>query len=63
VHVLDWSKMPEYLPVINQKIIKASCLSGGKVSFSQNMEGTKIKVSGQPENLIDTIIKLELISE
>ncbi len=60
VHVLDWSKKPEYFPVINQKIIKASCLSGGKVSFSQNFAGTKITVSGQPENLIDTIIRLDL---
>jgi alpha-L-fucosidase len=60
VHVLDWSKMPEYLPVINQKIKKASCLSGGKVTIVHTPEGVKISVADQPEKLIDTIIKLEL---
>ena len=60
VHVLDWSKMPEYLPAIDQKIKKASCLSGGKVNFSQTSDGFKISVVGQPEKQIDTIIKLEL---
>ena len=33
VHVLDWSKMPEILPAIDRKIRKATCLSGGKVSY------------------------------
>ena len=60
VHILDWSKMPEYIPVINQKIIKVSCLSGGEVSYSQNQEGLRLSVSGKPDNEIDTIIKLEL---
>lgn len=60
VHILDWSKMPEHLPVINQKIKKASCLSGGKVNISQTPDGTKISVVGQTEKLIDTIIKIEL---
>jgi alpha-L-fucosidase len=60
IHVLDWSKMPELLPAIDRKIRKATCLSGGKVSFSQSQNGLKISVSGQPENTIDTIIKLEL---
>jgi len=55
-----WSKMPEHLPIINQKIKKASCLSGGKVNISQTSDGFKIAVVGQPEKLIDTIIKLEL---
>jgi alpha-L-fucosidase len=60
VHVLDWSKLPELLPVIDRKIVKATCLSGGKVSYVQNESGLKISVAGQPEGLIDTIIKLEL---
>lgn len=60
IHVLDWSKMPELLPSIPRKIKKASCLSGGKVSFTQSQEGLKISISGQSEDQIDTIIKLEL---
>jgi len=62
VHVLDWSKMPEYLPVISQKIKKASCLCGGKVNISQTSGGLKISVVGLPEKQIDTIIKLELMA-
>jgi alpha-L-fucosidase len=60
VHVLDWSKMPEILPAIDREIRKATCLSGGKVNIIQSNNGLKISVSGQPEGLIDTIIKLEL---
>jgi len=60
VHILDWSKLPDLLPAINRKIRKATCLSGGKVSFNQSQAGLKITVSGQAEGLIDTIIKLEL---
>lgn len=60
VHVLDWSKMPEILPPIDRRIRKATCLSGGKVSIDQSHNGVRISVSGQPEGLIDTIIKLEL---
>ena len=60
LRVLDWSKMPELLPIIEQKINKATCLAGGMVNFSQTKNGLKISVIGQPEGLIDTIIKLEL---
>lgn len=63
VHVLDWSKMPEMLPALDRKVKKATCLSGGKVSFSQSQTGLKISVAGQPEGQIDTIIKLELANE
>jgi len=60
IHVLKWSMMPELLPAIDRKIRKATCLSGGIVSFSQSQSGLKISVSGQSEDTIDTIIKLEL---
>ena len=63
VHILDMSKMPEMLPAIDRKIRKASCLSGGKVTFSQSQNGLKISVSGQQDGQIDTIIKIELASE
>ena len=60
VHVLDWSKMPEVLPVIDKKIARATCLTGGKVKYKQSKTGLEISVTGQPEDPIDTIIKLEL---
>ncbi len=60
VHVLDWSKMPEMLPAVKRKIRKASCLSGGKVSFIQSPDGLKVSFSGKSTDQIDTIIKLEL---
>ena len=63
VHVLDWSKIPDLLPVIDRKIKKAVCLTGGQVTFNQNKEGVKIAVSGQQGNQTDTIIKLELQNE
>lgn len=60
IHILDWSKMPEMLPAVSRKIKKASCLTGGKVSFTQTQNGLKIAVIGQSGNQIDTIIKLDL---
>ena len=60
VHVLDWSKMPDFLPAVNRKIKKASCLTGGKVFYRQDKNGLRISVSGQEKKQIDTIIKLEL---
>jgi len=60
VHVLDWTKMPEVLPAIDQKIARATCLTGGRVKYKQSKTGLEISVTGQPEDTIDTIIKLEL---
>lgn len=63
VHILDMQKMPEILPALDRKIKKATCLTGGKVSFSQNQAGLKIFVTGTNEEQIDTIIKLELANK
>jgi len=63
LHVLDWSKLPESLPRISQKIKKVTCLTGGKVKYSQNQKGLAVSVSGGPEDTIDTIIKFELSSK
>ncbi len=60
IHVLVWDKMPDILPVINRKIIRAVCLNGGKVIYNQTSEGLKIEVSSLAEDPIDIVIKLEL---
>ena len=60
IHVLDWSKLPESLPYITKKIKKVSCLTGGEVQYSQSQKGLEISVEGEPDDVIDTIIKFEL---
>ncbi len=63
VHVLDWSKLPESLPYITQKVEKVTCLTGGEVNWSQSQKGLRLSVSGGPEDPIDTIIKFELTAD
>jgi len=63
IHVLDWTKVPESLPYITHKIEKVTCLTGGKVEYSQSQKGLKLSVTGQPDDTIDTIIKFELSAD
>jgi alpha-L-fucosidase len=62
VHVLKWPAGKFDLPKIPAKIVRATVLTGGDASFSQNENGIEISVADSARSDTDTIIALELDS-
>jgi alpha-L-fucosidase len=62
VHVLKWPDEKLVLPKIPAKIIRATALTGGDVSFTQNENGIEISVPASARDDMDTIVALELDS-
>lgn len=60
VHVLQWPGQTLTLPVLPAKVLAASRLDGGPVSFVQNEQGLELTVPTGAGDAIDTIIKLAL---
>ncbi len=60
VHVLNWGKDRLVLPAIPKKIVKATLLTGGIVTASQDARGITVSVPAADRREIDTIVCLEL---
>ena len=61
VHVLNWPEGGKLaLPALPAKIIGASLLGGGAVSFSQSEQRVEISVPAAGQDSLDTIVVLEL---
>ena len=62
VHVLKWPAAKLVLPAIPVKIIRASVLTGGEVSFTQTGQAIEISLPPADRSETDTIIALQLDS-
>jgi alpha-L-fucosidase len=60
VHVLQWGGPKLTLPALPSKVLNASRLDGGQVSFVQDGRRLDLTVPAEARNAIDTIIKLEV---
>lgn len=61
LHVLEWDDEETLtLPGISKKIVKASLLTGGELTFNQSSEKITIKVDKKYHQDINTLILLEL---
>jgi alpha-L-fucosidase len=60
VHVLQWPGPKLVLPALPAKVLKASRLDGGSVTFLQSERGIELSVPAGASDAIDTIVKLEL---
>ena len=60
VHVLKWPGDKLKLPAIPAKIVRATALTGGEVSFSQSNDGLDLSVPPANRGGLDTVIALEL---
>ena len=61
LHILqEWPKGEMHLPELPAKIVKASVLTGGEVTVSQDDKGLIVKVPPRFHNEYDTVIKLEI---
>jgi len=60
VHVLQWSGSVLELPALPAKVLRATRLDGGGVSFEQDQHRLKLTVPPGARDAIDTIIKLEI---
>jgi alpha-L-fucosidase len=62
VHVLKWPTGELMLPAIPAKIVGATALTGGDVTYVQTAQGIEISVPESAHNDMDTIIVLQLDS-
>lgn len=60
VHVLQWPGPTLTLPALPARVLQASRLDGGLVSFAQDERRLELTVATGPGDAIDTIVKLEL---
>jgi alpha-L-fucosidase len=60
VHILKWPGEKLALPAIPAKIVRASALTGGEVTFAQTENGIEISVPPDHRSDLDAIIALEL---
>ncbi len=60
LHILQWPKEKLMLDSIPQNIVKASCLTGGKVSLSRTDQGYEILVASADRDPMDTIVVLDM---
>jgi alpha-L-fucosidase len=62
VHILKWPAEKLVLPALPAKIIHASVLTGGDVSYDQTKTGVELSAPETARNQMDTIIALQLDS-
>jgi alpha-L-fucosidase len=60
VHVLKWPDGKLTLPALPAKVVRASALTGGQVSFTQSAQGIDVAMAPGDRAAIDTIVALEL---
>jgi hypothetical protein len=60
--VLNWPMEKLRLPAIPAKVVSASALAGGDVSFVQNENGIEISAPAATRNEVDSVIVLHLDS-
>src|SRR5262245_620425 len=62
LHVLNWPTAKFVLPAIPAKVVSASALTGGEVSFLQDEKGIEISAPAATRNETDSVIALQLDS-
>ncbi len=60
VHILKWPGDKLLLPAIPARIVGATTLTGGKVSFTQTARGIELSVPAGARSDMDTIVALDL---
>jgi alpha-L-fucosidase len=60
VHVLQWPGQTLKLPALPAKVLKATRLDGGAISFHQDEHSVELTVPTKPSEALDTIVELEL---
>jgi alpha-L-fucosidase len=59
VHVLQWPEGPLVLPALPARVVRASRLDSGELSWSQGEHGIELTALVGARDAIDTIVKLE----
>lgn len=60
VHVFDWQGRTFELPPIDQEIVRAEMLGGGKVKVKQSADGITLRAAQKDRQDIDTVVVLHL---
>lgn len=60
VHVLQWPGTGFELPVLPARVVSATRLDGGRLSFEQDEHRLVLSIPEGASNTVDTIVKLEL---